>query len=346
MADKRITELPVGAPSPDDLVVLVDEMSTTPATKKATLADVLALAAGGGASDVLWTGPEPPTDEEIELWLDTDEPTVGVGVQDTLWEGPSPPTDPAIEMWVDTSDGSGSIVQAKGDLMVGTAPDTVARLVAGLNGQTLIADASQPTGIRWGTPPGGTFPFVPFSPFSVAGWTWVNQGGASVTEGSNIVHAVLPAVSANAIRGQVKALPAGTPTVTVATIPLLWTVAQSQAGIALRESATDKWVALFLTGYTAGLSVEYHKHTTATTYSTGVSVGVLWTFGSMLYLRFQITATQYVASVSLDGVNFAPVLTENKNAFFTTGPDQIGWAMKCQQTTRAIACSYLSWLET
>jgi len=101
-----------------------------------------------------------------------------------------------------------------------------------------------------------------------------------------------------------------------------------------------------MTGYVSGLSLEYHKHTTATTQSTATSIGVLWSYGAIFYLRFQITATQYVGTFSLDGINFMPFLTENKNTFFTTAPDQIGWAMKCQQTTRAIGCSYVSWKET
>ena len=42
-----------------------------------------------------------------------------------------------------------AIVDAKGDLIVASAADTVARLAAGSNGETLVADSSTSTGLRW-----------------------------------------------------------------------------------------------------------------------------------------------------------------------------------------------------
>lgn len=45
-----------------------------------------------------------------------------------------------------------TILDAKGDLLVGTADDTVARQGVGTNGQVLTADSTQGTGVRWATP--------------------------------------------------------------------------------------------------------------------------------------------------------------------------------------------------
>lgn len=45
-----------------------------------------------------------------------------------------------------------SIIDAKGDLIAGTAPDTPARLAVGSDGQYLIADSTQTAGIKWATP--------------------------------------------------------------------------------------------------------------------------------------------------------------------------------------------------
>lgn len=42
-----------------------------------------------------------------------------------------------------------TIVDAKGDLIAGTAADTVARFAVGTNGQGLVADSSQTAGLRW-----------------------------------------------------------------------------------------------------------------------------------------------------------------------------------------------------
>lgn len=50
---------------------------------------------------------------------------------------------------------SANIVDAKGDLIVGTAADTVSRLAVGTNGYTLVADSAQATGLKWAAPAGG-----------------------------------------------------------------------------------------------------------------------------------------------------------------------------------------------
>ena len=45
-----------------------------------------------------------------------------------------------------------SLVDAKGDLIAATANDTPARLAVGNNGETLVADSSTSTGLRWQVP--------------------------------------------------------------------------------------------------------------------------------------------------------------------------------------------------
>lgn len=42
---------------------------------------------------------------------------------------------------------------AKGDLVVGTGPDTAARLPVGANGRLLLPDSAQPTGLKWSAVP-------------------------------------------------------------------------------------------------------------------------------------------------------------------------------------------------
>jgi hypothetical protein len=60
--------------------------------------------------------------------------------------------------WVAQDDSNAiqnAIVDAKGDLITATAADTPARLAVGTNGQTLVADSSTATGLKWATASGG-----------------------------------------------------------------------------------------------------------------------------------------------------------------------------------------------
>lgn len=50
---------------------------------------------------------------------------------------------------------SKSLIDAKGDLIVGSAADTVARLAAGTNGYVLTADSTATNGIAWALAAGG-----------------------------------------------------------------------------------------------------------------------------------------------------------------------------------------------
>ena len=53
-----------------------------------------------------------------------------------------------------------SLVDAKGDLLVGSAPDALIRLPVGSDGQTLTADAASTGGIKWAAASGGGDPTI------------------------------------------------------------------------------------------------------------------------------------------------------------------------------------------
>jgi hypothetical protein len=59
--------------------------------------------------------------------------------------------------WVaDASGIPATIIDAKGDLIAGTAADTAARLPIGTNGQVLTADSAEATGMKWAAAGGST----------------------------------------------------------------------------------------------------------------------------------------------------------------------------------------------
>lgn len=76
-----------------------------------------------------------------------------------------------------------SIVNAKGDLLVGTADDTLARLGVGTDGQVLTADAAQTAGVKWADAAaggGGGSSHADVQAFTAgAGQTWTKPDGAT-----------------------------------------------------------------------------------------------------------------------------------------------------------------------
>ena len=67
-------------------------------------------------------------------------------------------SDSAALFFGDAAGISASIIDAKGDLIVGTADNTVGRLAVGTDGHTLVADSSvSPTGLKWAAPAAGSF---------------------------------------------------------------------------------------------------------------------------------------------------------------------------------------------
>lgn len=86
------------------------------------------------------------------LVRDASGPTrLGVGASGQVLS--ADPAEPTGLKWVpQVSGGSGipgSTIDAKGDLIAGTADDTYSRLAVGANGQVLMANSAQATGLEW-----------------------------------------------------------------------------------------------------------------------------------------------------------------------------------------------------
>ena len=100
-------------------------------------------------------------------WIEVGGGGTVVTVSDTA------PASPALgQVWFNSSDGGtyvyydsvwteigavppgtlNTVIDAKGDLLVGTANDTLARLATGTNDQVLVVDTSTATGLKWSTP--------------------------------------------------------------------------------------------------------------------------------------------------------------------------------------------------
>jgi hypothetical protein len=100
---------------------------------------------GGGSVDTVLvvTGTEERPDAELVIWIDPDDlGAVNAGANDLV-------VNPSEAATVE------SLIDAKGDLLVGSAADTLTRLAVGADGTVLEADSTAPGGVKWAAPSGG-----------------------------------------------------------------------------------------------------------------------------------------------------------------------------------------------
>jgi hypothetical protein len=102
-------------------------------------------------------------------------------------------------VWVAQDDSNAiqnAIVDAKGDLIAASANDTPARLAVGNNGETLVADSSTPTGLKWAALPASGMT----NPMTTTGDTIYSSSGST------------PARLAIGTSGQILTVAGGVPT--------------------------------------------------------------------------------------------------------------------------------------
>lgn len=80
-----------------------------------------------------------------------------------------------------------TVVDAKGDLIAGTAADTVGRLAVGTNNQLLAADSSTATGLKWTTPANGGLTLLSTTTFSAVASHSVNDVFSSTYDNYKVV---------------------------------------------------------------------------------------------------------------------------------------------------------------
>jgi hypothetical protein len=84
----------------------------------------------------------------------------------------------AIDTTVFTNAGAAiakATVDSKGDLIAGTADNTVARLAVGTDGHTLVADSGEATGLKWAAPASGALTLISSTTFTGSSGQSIND---------------------------------------------------------------------------------------------------------------------------------------------------------------------------
>ena len=168
-----------------------------------------------------------------------------------------------------------------------------------------------------------------------SGWSWVNQGGATLTTNASkdvgSLYLKVPVAGGDSLRIRVRSLPAGK-TAIVAFRPYLQPVAigNPMAGILWRESSSGKLSAFYLirnagSPFDAGLGLA--KYTNPTTWSGGSynppSSDAKWIYGGVLWMKMQDDGASRIFSLGVDGENWHTHHSVGRTDYLTA--DQFGF---------------------
>lgn len=190
-------------------------------------------------------------------------------------------------------------------------------------------------------------PIWKLAPLDQSGWSWVNQGAWSVTQGSGVVwlHGAATGAGLN-VKIRETAAPSTPYTITAAVIPWHSSASGSIAGggICMRESGTGKILEFILD---RGVLV-LNKNTSPTVFSSQpVNRAGLGGAGPIVFLRMNDGGTNITFGYSIDGVNFQTVFTEGRTVFMAGAPDKVG-IVGTQEGSGALdaGVSILSWVQS
>lgn len=172
-------------------------------------------------------------------------------------------------------------------------------------------------------------------------YTWVNQGGASVTVNGNGGIALLAPLSSSLnLRLRVMSAPATPYTVTAAFLsPALSVATIQEAGLCFRDSGSGKIHAFFAYASSA-TGIASTKFTDATTFSADY-IAQLFTRQGVTWFRIQDDGTNRICSYSADGYTWIVFSTIGRTDFLTA--NQVGFFANEQTNTYQMSMTLLSW---
>lgn len=168
-----------------------------------------------------------------------------------------------------------------------------------------------------------------------SGWTWVNQGGATLTTNASkdvgSLYLKAPVVGGDSLRIRVRSLPAGK-TAIVAFRPYVQPVAVGvpSVGVLWRESGSGKLSTFGATrniGAPFDMGIGLPKFTNETTYAGGSynppSTDAKWIYGGVLWVKMQDDGANRIFSLGVDGENWHTHHSVARTDYLTA--DQFGF---------------------
>ncbi len=258
----------------------------------------------------------------------------------------------------------------KGDILIGSAANTLSKFAIGTNDYVLIADSSQSTGTRWSPAlPSGSLPaWLANSPDVVPGtanlqddefdtgssldtagsrftsavaWATVNPSTTTYAVSRHRLVITTPAVGGgNNLRIAKQAL-VGNSTWRYESGDCLSSAVRSNhfGGMCLRESGTGKVSVVFLAANNGEVGVYYFNSPTSFGSQPATTNNGVRMYGT-IYLAIECDGTNYFYETSTNGKDWNRILSAVKTAAFTTAADEIG--LLCDANNGSFGCVFVS----
>lgn len=180
------------------------------------------------------------------------------------------------------------------------------------------------------------------TPFTGSGFTWTNQGSATVTALGPYSVLNVPQVAGTNLRVYKKSA-GGTPyTITAALVPTCLNDSANGLGLCFRESGSGKLETFGLHTDGSASYLAVFDWTDATTFSASVILSLVPT-RQVMYLRMTDDGTNRVYSYSMDGQTYNLFTTVPRTTFLTA--DEFGIMCRTLPTVDAYM-TVLSWVES
>ena len=180
---------------------------------------------------------------------------------------------------------------------------------------------------------------------TLTSFSWINQGGATLTTGSNYYFLNAPTSATANVRIQKKSAPATPYTITIAIYPLMANASYQGVGVCWRESSSGKLITWGPDLSSTNSALSEGKWASPTSFTANyVSFYGNWIGASVLFLRISDDGANRVCSHSVDGVNYRIAHSVGRTDFITA--DEVGWYSNGQSSAWETGVTLMSWKET
>jgi hypothetical protein len=180
---------------------------------------------------------------------------------------------------------------------------------------------------------GGGLPWSALAPATVVtptltNYTWLNQNSATASQDARgAIYLTCPGRSGHNWNGLYRAAPATPYTITIGFVMTSPGGNYGGFGMFFYESGTSK-LTVFVFRNVSGIWQLESDHWTNTTTVAGAGVVANYApaiYAPIVWLQIGNDGTNLTYALSVEGANFLQVGTETKTAFFTTGPNNVGF---------------------